>query len=270
MRDIFVMECELANIKLMYNVLTVAEFEAARSPTQIHVTPTESTGHLPAKMRGDRTRLTQVLVNLVRNAIKFTVRGTVRILAAYDSARKTLLVHVQDNGLGISAEDQERIFKIDTVLTGSRSLNRDGLGMGLHICQTTVAKFGGSISVESPGHKKGSTFTFSMQMKEATGGEPALGMIQEDVIELELDDPPEPRQRSPAIVPDEGRLVRNSGDLEAQLRRASAAEAPTERQNSLQVNLHGVVSDAVSSPFSQVEIDDDAEERKSATAGSVE
>lgn len=82
-----------------------------------------------------------MLVNLIRNAVKFTVGGMIRILVAYDRAESLIRVHVQDNGLGISKEDQVKIFAMDTTVESSRGVNRDGLGMGLFICQKIVAQF---------------------------------------------------------------------------------------------------------------------------------
>lgn len=117
-------------------------------------------------LRGDKTRLTQVVVNLVRNAIKFAVGGHVRILAAYDEEAEQMRVHVQDNGAGIDPADHEKIFESDSTVEGTRSLNREGLGMGLHICRTIVSRFGGQITVESEGVGKGSTFTFGMKMSK--------------------------------------------------------------------------------------------------------
>ena len=89
---------------------------------------------LPQALKGDKTRLTQVVVNLVRNAFKFALGGRVRILATYDDSVEHIRVHVQDNGAGIDPADHAKIFQMDTTVAGMRGLNREGLGMGLHIC----------------------------------------------------------------------------------------------------------------------------------------
>lgn len=123
---------------------------------------------LPNKLYGDEVRFAQVLVNLVRNALKFTRGGEVRVLMAFDAETASMWVHVQDDGLGISAEDQERIFALDTRVEENTELNKDGLGMGLAICRSIVNVYNGSIKVMSDGLGKGSCFTFSMEMEAVT------------------------------------------------------------------------------------------------------
>ena len=60
---------------------------------------------LPDRLNGDELRLQQVLINLVKNALKFTTEGHVRILAGYDSDKGSLLVHVSDSGKGVTQEE---------------------------------------------------------------------------------------------------------------------------------------------------------------------
>ncbi len=110
---------------------------------------------------GDQTRLRQVVLNLINNAIKFTSSGGVylRIMENPDSVS----ISVQDTGLGISLDDQQAIF--DEFRQSDRSIARGygGLGLGLAICKRLVEMHDGTITVFSTGQEgSGSTFSFSL------------------------------------------------------------------------------------------------------------
>jgi signal transduction histidine kinase len=117
---------------------------------------------LPA-VSGDERRISQVLLNLVGNAIKFTDAGEVSIdAAATDGA---LEVSVSDTGPGISAADQGNIFEEFRQAEGSTSAQRKGgTGLGLAIAKRIVELHGGKIWVESE-VGKGSKFTFMLPIK---------------------------------------------------------------------------------------------------------
>ena len=112
--------------------------------------------------RGDDRRLSQVLLNLVGNAIKFTDAGEVRIEAkASDGA---FLVSVSDTGPGIAAEDQARIFEEFQQVDTSSTRKKGGTGLGLAIAKRILALHGGRIWVESA-VGKGSTFSFTLPVR---------------------------------------------------------------------------------------------------------
>jgi len=112
--------------------------------------------------RGDDRRLSQVLLNLVGNAVKFTDAGEVRIAGkASDGA---FLVSVSDTGPGIAAEDQARIFDEFQQVDTSNTRKKGGTGLGLSIARRILALHGGRIWVESaPG--QGATFSFTMPVR---------------------------------------------------------------------------------------------------------
>ncbi|MGN6720124.1 MAG: sensor histidine kinase, partial [Candidatus Binatia bacterium] len=116
---------------------------------------------LPA-VSGDERRISQVLLNLVGNAIKFTDAGEVRIDAA--TTEGALEVSVSDTGPGISPADQEHIFEEFRQAEGSVAQRKGGTGLGLAIAKKIVEMHGGKIWVESE-VGKGSTFTFSLPLK---------------------------------------------------------------------------------------------------------
>jgi signal transduction histidine kinase/AraC-like DNA-binding protein/ABC-type sugar transport system substrate-binding protein len=110
---------------------------------------------------GDRTRLRQVTLNLVANAVKFTRQGEVRLTV--DVQDESATVSIRDTGLGIAPDEQEKIF--DEFRRSERSLSRGygGLGLGLAICKRLIELHGGSIGVTSSGEEgSGSTFFFTL------------------------------------------------------------------------------------------------------------
>ncbi len=115
-----------------------------------------------ARIAADSSRLQQVLLNLLTNAIKFTPRnGTIRITTARQMSGQWKL-QIQDNGIGIPAEALPRIF--DFFEQGGVKVTRQfgGLGLGLAICKALVELHRGSICAESAGHGLGSTFTVEL------------------------------------------------------------------------------------------------------------
>jgi signal transduction histidine kinase len=143
--------------EVVHAVFTAMEPLAAEKSLSLKVAlPPE----LPAA-RGDERRITQVLLNLVGNAIKFTEAGEVRIEAvAHD---ETFEVAVTDTGPGIALADQERIFEEFHQADSSTTKTKSGTGLGLAIARRIVAMHGGRIWVESEvGH--GATFRFTLPL----------------------------------------------------------------------------------------------------------
>jgi signal transduction histidine kinase len=112
--------------------------------------------------RGDQQRLTQVLMNIVSNAIKFTEQGSVRIaVGARDGAFD---VRVTDTGTGIAEEDRARIFEAFQQVDNSSTRTKGGTGLGLSISKRFIEMHGGAISVESK-LGEGSTFHFTIPVR---------------------------------------------------------------------------------------------------------
>jgi signal transduction histidine kinase/ActR/RegA family two-component response regulator len=103
---------------------------------------------VPDWVRGDTLRLTQVLMNLLGNAVKFTDHGEVVLRARLD-ARRAVRIEVQDSGIGIAAADQERIFESFVQADGGSTRRHGGSGLGLAITQQLVTLMGGRIRLES-------------------------------------------------------------------------------------------------------------------------
>src|SRR5262249_14334487 len=117
----------------------------------------------PAWVVGDEGKLRQVLINLVGNAVKFTERGSVRVLAAWSAGRASFAV--EDTGVGIAPDEIARAFA-PFVQTRAGERAHEGTGLGLAISRDFVRLMGGELHVESaPG--QGTRFAFSIPLPAA-------------------------------------------------------------------------------------------------------
>jgi signal transduction histidine kinase len=143
---------------VLYNVFSAVEPLAndKKLGFKVEAQPDMPKGH------GDERRLTQVVLNLVGNAIKFSDTGAVIIKAS--SAGDTFSVAVQDNGPGISEADQRKIFEEFQQADNSETKKKGGTGLGLSISRRIVEMHGGRLWVESElGH--GSVFRFTLPIQ---------------------------------------------------------------------------------------------------------
>ena len=116
---------------------------------------------LPARLQTDALRLRQVLFNLVGNAIKFTLHGQVRITVSAEQGRWQ--VAISDSGIGMTAEQQTRLFNAFEQGDVSTTRRFGGSGLGLHISARLVEVMGGQLHVHSA-PEQGSTFTLSLPL----------------------------------------------------------------------------------------------------------
>jgi signal transduction histidine kinase len=127
----------------------------------------------PVIVYGNYQRLLQVMLNLVGNAIKFTVEGGISVSA--EIAKKKVVcqgreflnmvkISVADTGIGVSLEKQDKLFENFFQVDGSRTKSYGGTGLGLAISQKLIEAMGGSISFYSMGEGLGSTVTFTVPL----------------------------------------------------------------------------------------------------------
>jgi signal transduction histidine kinase/CheY-like chemotaxis protein len=166
-------------LDLLGDLLDLSKIEAGAAPPEIALFPIEpvlaeclSSIETQARMKGleirfeagslagaslrtDRAKLKQVIANFLSNAVRYTEQG--RIILSAEHRDGHVLLSVADTGLGIAAEDQERIFDEFAVLGNSRRSHGEGTGLGLAICRRLAGLLGGAITLDStPG--QGSTF----------------------------------------------------------------------------------------------------------------
>jgi PAS domain S-box-containing protein len=143
--------------ELLFDVQRIVKQPAATKNLPFQI---EFIGEIPETIETDPTRLRQVLVNLIGNAIKFTEFGSVRLsvrLVEATSEEPRMEFAVADTGLGMTAEQIARLFQPFSQADASTSRRFGGTGLGLTICKRIIDQLGGEILVESE-YGKGSTF----------------------------------------------------------------------------------------------------------------
>ncbi|QDS88955.1 Sensory/regulatory protein RpfC [Rosistilla ulvae] len=146
--------------EIVGDVRSMMDVRAAERQLDFEV---EFEGTVPERIDSDPKRLRQVLINLTGNAVKFTKSGSVRLqVSEFERAGESMIrFRVIDTGIGVSLEQQERLFQAFSQADASVSRSFGGTGLGLAISKRLVNMLGGDISVESePG--KGSCFTFAI------------------------------------------------------------------------------------------------------------
>ena len=155
--------------------------------------------NLPLFLMGDDQRVTQVIANLLSNAVKFTPEGGTIQLNAYLQERTdnicTIKIEVSDTGIGISPEQQQRLFSSFVQAESNTTRKFGGTGLGLAISKHIVEMMGGEIWIESE-LGKGSTFAFTMKAESSAGESGNLleqGVNWGNMSVLVVDDSPDTR-----------------------------------------------------------------------------
>jgi signal transduction histidine kinase/AmiR/NasT family two-component response regulator len=142
---------------------------------------------VPDVLRGDSTRLRQILLNLVGNAVKFTDHGEVFVMVQREpdenKSNESISLHfvVNDTGIGIPQDKQQIIFESFVQADGSMTRRYGGTGLGLSICSQLVALMGGRIWVDSTlGSGSSFHFTVRLQIEDdlSTGGKPPVLLVK--------------------------------------------------------------------------------------------
>ncbi|MDR2131793.1 MAG: response regulator [Clostridiales Family XIII bacterium] len=152
---------------------------------------------IPRAMVGDEQRLAQVVTNLLSNAVKFTPdEGTIRLEATLleeEGDSRLIQIKVTDSGIGISEEQQARLFNSFEQADSSTSRKFGGTGLGLAISKRIVEMMGGQIRVESK-LGEGASFIFTLRAERAADAQPELirpGVNRAGIRVLAVDDAPE-------------------------------------------------------------------------------
>ncbi|CAK8721473.1 histidine kinase [Candidatus Electrothrix laxa] len=156
------MSLEIINYQLhavFENLYNLIGLKAAEKALLLHV---DIAGNVPDTLQGDPLRLGQILVNLVNNAIKFTEKGSVAVSVELMERTETQVVlhfSVTDTGIGMTPEQQKRLFQLFSQADSSITRKYGGTGLGLSICKRLVEMMDGKIWAESV-HGQGSSFHF--------------------------------------------------------------------------------------------------------------
>lgn len=172
---------EPANIPILcQTALQFVESAAAQKRIQLHC----MIDNMPVELQADQRRLTQILANLLDNAVKFTpVDGQVGLEATADMARECIRFSVWDTGIGIAETEIERLFEPFTQVDGRLSRAYGGIGLGLTMVRRLVDLHNGSISLESaPG--QGSRFTVSLPWSVPTDKVPATAIPTSRLLQV--------------------------------------------------------------------------------------
>ena len=168
-------------------------------------------GDLPDYVSIDGERLTQVLLNLIGNAVKFTDTGVVRVVLAYDLAATCLHVRVEDTGPGMTTDQAAQLFQRFAQVDASATRRHGGTGLGLAICKGLTEAMGGGIKVESePG--RGAIFSFHVHAPPAAPPEAvAEGELDATLLDgariLVVDDNPMNRELARIVLEQVGATV---------------------------------------------------------------
>ena len=165
---------------------------------------------LPTWLLGDPTRLGQILVNLISNALKFTQQGSIEVSAtAIENAATCCRVRfaVRDTGCGMSAAVMSRLFSPFTQADGSTSRRFGGTGLGLAICQQLARLMGSEIEVDST-EGQGSTFAFTVEFQKSDDPHTAATEVRSSI-----GSPPALSARRVLIVDDNGTNRRVAGNI---------------------------------------------------------
>jgi len=157
--------------KMIGRVVNVINFRVEEKHQKLTV---EIGNDIPNCLIGDDQRISQIITNLLGNAVKFTPEnGTISLFAKLLGEKNgicTIQINVIDTGIGINEENQKKLFKSFNQADPSTSRKYGGTGLGLSISKSFVEMMGGKIWVESE-YGNGATFAFTMQVQRGKGNE---------------------------------------------------------------------------------------------------
>jgi signal transduction histidine kinase/ActR/RegA family two-component response regulator len=209
------------------NVIVSAAVEQVRPliDTRRHALTLQLSGQ-PAHVTGDRTRLVQVISNILNNAAKYTAPGGAIVLAV-TVGDEHVTVAVRDNGVGIAPEVLPYIFDLFTQAERTPDRSQGGLGIGLALVKSLVALHGGSVHARSDGLGQGSEFSISLPCAARSpaaaaggGGDAAAGPGPDNLRVLVVDDNVDAAQMLAALLEVQGHAVSVEYDARSALARA--------------------------------------------------
>jgi len=166
--------------KVIDQTIELLRFQAAEKRVTISTNYDSNTTY---SFYGDSLRLSQVITNLLSNAIKFTPNGSIEI-TVNQITNKRVKFQIQDTGIGLTQEEQKRLFKPFSQADGSTSREYGGTGLGLAISKQLVEMMNGKIWVESI-YNQGSNFIFEIELEELQYSSVKVDKLLKEEQELE-------------------------------------------------------------------------------------
>lgn len=193
--------------RLIQGVVTLMSGHAAQKKITLSARVDED---IPRYVKGDPTRLRQVLLNLMGNAIKFTEKGAVTLHVknlnnpddVLNKSRYSVYFGVQDSGIGISLEAQKNLFNPFAQASESITRKFGGTGLGLAISKGLIEKMGSAININSK-EGEGSTFFFTLQLERGLSTSPDT-QIKSRIAEEDI----KPARSIHALVVDDNSITR--------------------------------------------------------------
>ena len=163
---------------MLHNIVNMVKIKAENKNLGFDVTIDEK---LPDKLTGDDVRVTQIILNLLNNAVKYTHEGAVSLDVGgqIEDSRVILKISVKDTGIGIKEEDLSLLFKDFQRLDMTQNRNIEGTGLGLVITQRLAELMGGRIEVSSV-YGEGSVFT--VYIPQAISGDELIGSFDDSSV----------------------------------------------------------------------------------------
>lgn len=173
-----IVEDEYSVKGLLDEIAMTAQTRIGEKPVTFHV---EIAPGFPKHLIGDKSRIKQILINLVGNAVKFTGKGSIRLIVSARTLndRICMKMRVEDTGVGIKKQDMQKLFVSFSQLNSYQSHSREGTGLGLTIARSLAQMMDGDIQVESE-YGKGSAFTVTIMQKPVQGQRKEIAVCRKD------------------------------------------------------------------------------------------
>lgn len=173
--------------ELLGNITAIAVIRIGEEPIRFL---TEIDQSVPERMLGDKTRIQQIITNLIGNAVKFTDQGQIimSVKIREENNFTYLQVQISDTGIGIKKQDISKLFISFNQVDSNKNRKKEGTGLGLAISRSLSRMMGGDIEVESE-YGRGSVFTMTVR-QQAVGACPVLKIkrpIKSKILILESD-----------------------------------------------------------------------------------
>ena len=131
---------------LVHDVINIVKYSAEEKGIELSAKINKD---VPEKIKSDQVKIQQILLNLLSNALKFTEKGSICVDVSFDAHGNNILISVEDTGIGISNENQKKLFSHFVQADNSISRKYGGTGLGLSIAKSFAVLLGGDISVKS-------------------------------------------------------------------------------------------------------------------------